>query len=33
MKAKRWDFGQKKEVSEYMTAVVERIKSRMGSGA
>jgi len=29
MKAKQWDFGQKKEVSEYMNAIVDRIENRI----
>ena len=30
LKSKAWDFGQKKVSSEYMNAVVERIKKRVG---
>jgi hypothetical protein len=29
LKMKSWDFGQKKEPSEYMTAIIERIKTRV----
>lgn len=29
LKSKQWDFGQKKEASEYMNAIIERIKMRI----
>jgi hypothetical protein len=32
LKAKEWDFGQKKEPSEYMNAIIERIKARVYGG-
>lgn len=32
MKSKEWDFGQKKEPSEYINSVIDRIKCRVGKG-
>ena len=29
LKSKKWDYGQKKEKSEYLNAIIERIKSRI----
>lgn len=29
LKAKKWDFGQKKKISEYMNAVINRIENRI----